>query len=148
MRVVAGSDHAGLSLKKVLVEQLRKAGREVEDLGTFESSSVDYPDYAVAVARQVSEGKADFGLLVCGTGQGMAMVANRIPGVRAAVVSEGFTAAATRQHNDANVLCLGERVVGPGLAAQILDIFLSTPYEGGRHARRVGMIQALDRKDA
>lgn len=147
MRVVAGSDHAGLSLKKTLVEQLRKAGREVEDLGTFENSSVDYPDYAVAVAKQVSEGKADFGLLVCGTGQGMAMVANRIPGIRAAVVSESFTAAATRQHNDANVLCMGERVVGPGLAWQILDIFLSTPYEGGRHARRVGMIQALDRKD-
>jgi ribose 5-phosphate isomerase B len=144
MRIVAGSDHAGLALKTHLVERLRGQGQEVEDLGTFGSASVDYPDFALAVARAVADGRADRGLLVCGTGQGVAMTANRVAGVRAAVVADTFSAKATRAHNDANVLCLGQRVVGPGLAEDIVDLFLATPFEGGRHAGRVEKMMALD----
>jgi ribose 5-phosphate isomerase B len=144
MRLVAGSDHAGLTLKTHLVERLRARGFEIEDLGTHDGSSVDYPDFAVAVANAVAEGRADRGLLVCGTGQGMAMTANRVPGVRAAVVADTFSARATRAHNDANVLCLGQRVLGSGLAEDIVDAFLTTPFEGGRHAGRVGKMMALD----
>jgi ribose 5-phosphate isomerase B len=144
MRFVAGSDHAGLPLKQLLVAHLRAKGIEVEDVGTHEAASTDYPDWAAPVARAVAAGQADFGLLVCGTGQGMAMAANRVPGVRAAVVADTFSARATRAHNDANVLCLGQRVVGPGLAEDILDAFLATPYEGGRHAARVAKLVALE----
>lgn len=144
MRCLAGSDHAGLNLKRQLVERLRSQGVEVVDVGTDTTASCDYPDFAIAVARGVAAGEADFGLLCCGTGQGMAMTANRIPGVRAAVVSDTFTARSTREHNDANVLCLGERVVGPGLAADILDLFRSTAFAGGRHAGRVAKIHTLD----
>jgi ribose 5-phosphate isomerase B len=143
MRIAAGSDHAGLSLREALVARLRAQGHEVEDLGTHGPASVDYPDYAEAVARAVADGAAERGLLVCGTGQGMAMAANRIPGVRAAVVADTFTARATRAHNDANVLCIGQRVVGPGLAEDIVDAFLATPFEGGRHAGRVAKLMAL-----
>lgn len=146
MRVIAGSDHAGLRLKERLVERLRARGIDVEDVGTHSSASTDYPDHAERVAREIAAGKGDFGLLVCGTGQGMAMAANRVPGVRAAVVADTFSARATRQHNDANVLCLGERVVGSGLAEDILDVFLSTGFEGGRHAGRVAKITDLERR--
>ncbi len=144
MRFVAGSDHAGLSLKQLLVAHLRAKGIEVEDVGTHAAASTDYPDWATPVARAVAAGEADFGLLVCGTGQGMAMAANRVPGVRAAVVADTFSARATRAHNDANVLCLGQRVVGTGLAEDILDAFVATPYEGGRHAARVAKLTALE----
>lgn len=144
MRIAAGSDHAGLSLKKGLVEHLRAKGIEVEDVGTHEAASCDYPDFAVRVAEAVRDGRADFGLLVCGSGQGMAMTANRIAGVRAAVVADTFSARSTRQHNDANVLCLGERVVGPGLAQDIVDAFLGASFEGGRHERRVQKMRELD----
>ena len=144
MRFVAGSDHAGLPLKQLLVAHLRAKGIEVEDVGTHEAASTDYPDWAAPVARAVAAGQAEFGLLVCGTGQGMAMAANRVPGVRAAVVADTFSARATRAHNDANVLCLGQRVVGAGLAEDILDAFVRTPYEGGRHAARVAKLSALE----
>ncbi len=143
MKIIAGSDHGGLSLKRVLVERMRGQGHEVVDAGTDSTASCDYPDYAFLVARAVAAGEAEFGLLVCGTGQGMAMAANRVPGVRAAVVSDSFTAHATREHNDANVLCLGERVVGAGLAAELLDTFLSARFEGGRHAGRVAKMGQL-----
>lgn len=145
MRIITGSDHGGLSLKTALVARLRVQGHQVEDIGTHDGASCDYPDFAVLVGRAVSGGGADFGLLVCGTGQGMAMTANRIPGVRAAVVADTFTARATRQHNDANVLCLGERVVGPGLAGDILDAFLGASFEGGRHAGRIAKFTALEK---
>ena len=145
MRIVAGSDHAGLALKRALLDKLRGAGFEVQDLGTYDQLSCDYPDFAELVGRAVGGGMAEFGLLCCGTGQGMAMTANRIPGVRAAVCSDTFSAHATRQHNDANVLCLGERVVGAGLAEDIVLAFLGAAYEGGRHARRVEKMAALDR---
>lgn len=146
MRVIAGSDHAGLALKNTLIAHLQSKGIEVEDLGTHGTASVDYPDYAEAVARKVAA-DGGLGLLVCGSGQGMAMTANRIPGVRAAVVADSFSARATRQHNDANVLCLGERILGPGLATEILDIFIATPYEGGRHQRRVEKMAMLERRN-
>lgn len=145
MRVVTGSDHGGLALKLALVDRLRAQGHQVEDVGSHDAASCDYPDYAVAACASIASGKADFGLLVCGTGQGMAMTANRVPGVRAAVVSDTFTARATRQHNDANVVCLGARVVGPGLAADIVDVFLATAFEGGRHAERIAKFAKLER---
>ncbi len=144
MVVAVGADHAGVALKDALVVYLRARGVEVVDFGTHGPASVDYPDFAVQVARAVAGGRADSGLLVCGTGQGMAMAANKIAGVRAAVVAEPFSAAMTRAHNDANVLCIGARVVGGGVAEAILDAWLTTTFEGGRHARRVGGIVALD----
>lgn len=142
-RLVAGSDHAGLDLKNHLVGWLRLQGHEVEDLGTHDGASCHYPDFAAAVAGAVSEGRAPLGLLVCGTGQGMAMAANRLPRVRAGVVSDTFSAAAIREHNDANVICLGQRVLGPGLAEACLEAFLRAHFQGGRHATRVGMFSEL-----
>ena len=144
MRIVVGSDHAGLVLKDHLAARLRAQGHEVDDLGTNTAASVDYPDLAVAVARAIAGARAECGLLVCGTGQGMAMTANRIPGIRAAVCSETFSARASRAHNDANVLCIGQRVVGAGLAEDIVDAFLGTDFEGGRHAGRLEKMMAND----
>lgn len=141
MRLVVGSDHAGLDLKMALIDRLRVEGHVVEDVGTHTHASCDYPDIAHAVTDKVTRGEADRGLLVCGTGQGMAMAANKTPGIRAAVVSDTFSARMTAMHNDANVLCLGARVVGEGLAGDILDAWLGTPFEGGRHAARVDKIE-------
>ncbi len=140
MKIFVGADHAGLALKQALVEAL--AGREltVEDLGTHDTQSCDYPDFAHDVARRVAAGEGDLGLLVCGSGVGMSIAANRHEGVRAVVCSEPYSAGMARRHNDANVLCLGSRVVGGGLAEQILDAFLSAEFEGGRHAKRVAKI--------
>lgn len=141
MKIAIGSDHAGLSLKLEVVCHLQASGHVVTDQGTDDASSCDYPDFAKAVAHAVGDGAADLGILVCGTGQGMAMTANRVSGIRAAVVSDTFTARGTRAHNNANVLCMGQRVIGAGLALEIVDAFLSTEFEGGRHARRVGKIE-------
>ena len=138
-----GSDHAGLELKEALAHVATGLGWEVRDLGTHSSESTDYPDYAHRVARAVAEGGA-LGLLVCGTGIGMSMAANRHPGVRAAVCGDVFSASMSRRHNDANVLCIGSRVVGPGLAAEILHAFLDAGFEGGRHERRVAKIDVPD----
>lgn len=141
--IVIAADHAGLPLKKELVELLGEAGRTVIDLGTHDAASVDYPDYAHRVAGLVSGPAPEhrFGILVCGSGVGMSMAANRHPGVRAVVCSEPYSAAMARRHNDANVLCLGARVVGPGLAWDIVEAFLVVEFEGGRHERRVGKIE-------
>lgn len=144
MRLAIGSDHAGLELKAELVSHLRTSGHEVTDLGTHDKSSIDYPDYAEKVARAVVDGDSELGFLVCGSGQGMCMAANKIQGVRAAVCSDTFSAHAVREHNNANVLCLGQRVIGPGLAQEIVDAFLQAEFEGGRHARRVGKIMELE----
>ena len=140
MRWVVGADHAGMLLKNHLVALLRSLGDEVEDLGTHTADSVDYPDYAYQVAERVAGSDAR-GLLVCGTGIGMAMAANRVPGVRAAVVTDAFTGKATRAHNDANVMAIGQRVVGAGVAEEALRAFRDTPFEGGRHQKRVEKIQ-------
>jgi ribose 5-phosphate isomerase B len=143
--IVCGSDHAGLRLKQELLKHLAERGYAATDLGTHTTDSCDYPDYAVAVARKVAAGEAELGLLVCGSGIGMAITANKVAGIRAAVVSDTFSAHASREHNDANVLCLGERVVGVGLAKDIVDVFLGAEFQGGRHAGRVDKITALDR---
>ena len=140
-RVAVGADHAGVDLKDALAASLRGRGFEVHDCGTSGHDSVDYPDFAHAVCEDVAAGRSELGLLVCGTGLGMSMAANRHRGVRAALCAEPYSARMTRMHNDANVLCLGARVVGVGLAEEILDVFLATAFEGGRHARRVGKIE-------
>ena len=143
MIISVGSDHAGLHLKLDLVEHLTTLGFAIDDVGTHGPESCDYPDFAIAVARKVASGVAHMGLLVCGTGQGMVMTANKVAGVRAAVVLDTFSARMARLHNNANVLCLGERVVGAGLARDIVDVWLSAEFEGGRHQRRVNKIDAL-----
>lgn len=142
-KVVIGSDHGGIELKGFLVEVLARRGVAVEDVGCHKAESCDYPSFAKAVAQKVlDEGPSGtIGILVCGTGLGMSMTANRIPGIRAAVCTNGYMARMARAHNDANVLCLGERVVGKGLAESILDAFLTTAFEGGRHSRRVQAIE-------
>ncbi len=141
MRVVFGSDHAGYELKRVLMELAKERGWEVEDVGVHGGATADYPDFAHAVASRIGGVSDVRGVLVCGTGIGMAMAANRHTGVRAALCHDAFTAEMARRHNDANVLCLGGRVTGPGVALQILDLFLSTPFEGGRHYPRVAKIE-------
>lgn len=138
--LIVGSDHAGVGLKKELSDVARGLGYEVEDVGTHSTDSTDYPDYAHQVASAISR-DGGLGLLVCGTGLGMSMAANRHPGVRAAVCGDVHSAAMTRRHNDANVLCIGSRIVGPGLAEEILKAFLSSNFEGGRHERRVNKIE-------
>lgn len=140
MKIALGSDHAGLDLKRSLAEHLKKLGHDVVDLGTDGTASVDYPDYAKLVARHVATGESERGLCVCGTGQGMAMTANKVHGVRAGCVSDTFSAKMIMEHNDARVLCLGQRVVGVGLATEIVDAWLGSTFQGGRHAARVEKI--------
>ena len=139
--VFLGSDHAGLELKAMVAAHLAAAGHTVVDLGPSEAKSVDYPDFAKAVCAKVLDTPGAAGILICGTGIGMSMAANRIPGIRAALCCNEYLARMTRLHNDANVLCLGERVIGQGLAASIVDVFMDTAFEGGRHQRRVDMIE-------
>lgn len=140
MKIAIASDHAGLSLKNELVETTRSKGHEPMDFGTYNGDSVDYPDFATRVAKAVANGEADRGVLVCGTGIGMSIVANKYRGVRAALCTTEFEARMSRAHNDANVLCMGERVVGVGLGKAILEVFLAEPFEGGRHQKRVKKI--------
>ncbi|WP_419919744.1 ribose 5-phosphate isomerase B [Candidatus Poriferisocius sp.] len=142
-RIAAGADHAGVRLKDELVNHLRAGGHEVIDCGTHGPDRVDYPDYGEAVARKVAAGEVEMGLCVCGTGIGIAMAANKVPGVRAATVHDVTSARLTRAHNDANVICLGERLIGPELAREALETFLDTAFEEGRHAPRVAKINAL-----
>jgi ribose 5-phosphate isomerase B len=139
--IIVGADHAGIELKRDLSRVAEELGYEVVDLGTHTNECTDYPDYAHQVASAVSRGEG-LGLLVCGTGIGMSMAANRHPGVRAALCGDVFSASMSRKHNDANVLCIGSRVVGAGLAAEILKAFLGASFEGGRHERRVKKIDA------
>ncbi len=142
MRIALGADHGGVHLKDRLAAVLLAAGHDVEDVGTHDTSSCDYPDFAHAVADRVLDGRADRGVLVCGTGQGMAMTVNARPGIRAAVVADTFSAQMASLHNDARVLCLGERVVGQGLAQACLEAWLGASFEGGRHQRRIDKMTA------
>lgn len=144
MRVALGADHGGYRLKEAIKGWLDEMGVEWVDCGTHSADSVDYPDYALEVARRVAGGECDRGILVCGTGIGMCIVANKVPGIRAALCHDVFSARATREHNDSNVLTLGERVVGEGLARAIVETWLSTPFAGGRHARRVEKIKVIE----
>jgi ribose 5-phosphate isomerase B len=140
--IALGSDHAGLVLKRELLAVLQRRGEAVVDLGCDSEQSCDYPDFGHAVAKGVAEGRYRLGVLVCGTGIGMSIAANRHPGVRAALCTEALAARMSREHNDANVLCMGARIVGPGLAAAILEAFLDGRFEGGRHERRVSKLDA------
>jgi ribose 5-phosphate isomerase B len=145
MKWYAGSDHAGLALKRHLVEWLRAQGDDVIDVGTTDEASVDYPEFGAEVGRRVSREEGTRGLLVCGSGIGISISANKIPGVRCALVHDAFTATMARAHNDANVVAMGSRVVGIGVAEHALAAFRGTAFEGGRHQRRVDQLAALDR---
>ncbi|NQW02796.1 MAG: ribose 5-phosphate isomerase B [Acidobacteria bacterium] len=144
MRIALGADHAGVDLKNDLANFLKDTGIAFTDFGTAGSESVDYPDFAVAVARAVASGDYDRGLLVCGSGIGMAMAANKVPGIRAAVATEEESARLSRSHNNANVLALGARLTPSGKARDIVTAFLNTPFEGGRHQRRIDKLTHLD----
>ncbi len=148
MKIAIGCDHGGINLKPVLVEYLEKNGYEYTDFGTFDTSSVDYNDYAEPVCNAVVKGEADFGILICGTGIGMSIVANKIKGIRCGHCSDTFSAKMTREHNDANVLAFGERVVGAGLMLEIVEAFLTTKFSNGaRHVNRVNKIKALEERN-
>lgn len=148
MKVAIGCDHGGINLKPVLVDYLNKKGIEFKDFGTFGTESVDYNDYALPVAESVANGEYDLGILICGTGIGMSIMANKVKGVRCGHCHDVFSAKMTRLHNNANVLALGERVVGPGLMLEIVDAFLSTDFSyDERHMRRVEKIKALEEKN-
>jgi ribose 5-phosphate isomerase B len=139
LKVAIGCDHGGIDLKKDIIAVLRELGHEVEDQGCNSSDSVDYPSFARAVSTLVQDGECERGILICGTGIGMSMAANRIPGIRAALCHEMFSARMSREHNDANILCLGARVTGPGLAQEIVRTWMTSDFSGGRHQRRVDM---------
>lgn len=145
--IAIACDHAALQLKNQVVAHLKEKGYEVTDFGISREGAVDYPDYALPVAEAVASGRADKGILICGTGIGMSIAANKVKGIRCALCSDTFSARATREHNDANVLAFGERVVGPGLALDIVDTFLATPFSGAsRHVNRVTKITAIENK--
>jgi len=144
VKIILASDHAGLELRQELVAGLRERGVAFDDVGPTSRDSVDYPDFATKVARAVAAGQYTLGVLVCGTGIGMSIVANKYRGVRAALCTTEFEARMARAHNDANVLCLGQRVVGAGVGRAILETFLATPFEGGRHEKRVQKIREAE----
>ena len=141
--IAAGCDHGGFSLKTVLIEQLTESGHEVLDLGTHSNERVDYPDFAEAVAKSVASGEAEFGLLVCGSGIGVCMVANKISGIRAATIHDVTSAHLSREHNDANIICMGERLIGPEVAKEALEVFLASEFQEGRHLNRVKKIDKI-----
>ena len=142
--IAIGSDHGGYLLKEEIKKHLKEKGYEFKDFGTDSTASCDYPVYAKKVCRAVQSGECEKGILICGTGIGMSMCANKCKGIRAAVCGDHFSAEFTRKHNNANVLCLGARVIGAGVAMQLVDIFLTTEYEGGRHEKRVEMMMQLE----
>jgi ribose 5-phosphate isomerase B len=144
MRLAVGSDHAGLEHKTLIVEHLRAVGHDVTDLGTNDATSVDYPDFGAAVGRAVVAGQAELGVAVCGSGIGIAIAANKVPGVRAATVHDVTSARLSREHNDANVVCLGQRFTGPQVALDAVDAFVATAFAEGRHRPRVDKITALE----
>jgi ribose 5-phosphate isomerase B len=141
LKVAVGCDHAGFMLKKDVLEVLNELGHEIVDCGTWSDKSVDYPDYGQAVAEQVVKGQVEFGIILCGTGIGISIAANKVPGIRAALCHDTFSARMSRAHNDANVLAMGSRVIGSGLAREIIHAFLATKFEGGRHALRVAKLE-------
>lgn len=148
MKIAIGCDHGGFNLKPVLIDYLNKKGIEFKDFGTFTAESCDYNDYAAPVANAVANGEFDRGILICGTGIGMSIAANKVKGIRCAHCHDVFSAKATRQHNDANILAMGERVIGAGLMLEIVDAFLNTEFSNDeRHVRRVGKIKALEEKN-
>lgn len=147
MRVAIGCDHGGIELKEAVVATLQELHLEIEDMGTHDRNSCDYPDFADKVARAVAAGRCQQGVLICGTGIGMSMAANKVRGIRAALCNEVFSARMARAHNDANVLCMGARVVGAGVAQEIVRAYFTGSFEGGRHARRVEKIATLGQSE-
>lgn len=141
MKISMASDHAGVEMKAIIKEYIESLGHQVEDMGPFSHTSVDYPDYAKLVCQNVNAKKADLGICVCGTGIGMSIACNKIKGIRAALCSDTVSAKFTRLHNDANVLCMGARIIGIELAKAIVDEFLSTNFEGGRHQQRINKLE-------
>lgn len=146
MKIAIGSDHGGFELKGEIHKYLSENGYEVKDFGTYSTDSCDYPDYGVKVAEAVAAKECEFGILICGTGIGISIAANKVPGIRAALCSDTFSAHATREHNDANILAMGARVVGPGLALDIVKTFLSAKFEGDRHINRINKISEIEKK--
>ena len=147
MRISVGTDHRGFAIRSKVIELLKQLGHEVEDVGTFTPDAVDYPDIASLVAPKVSRGEIDRGILVCGTGLGMCIAANKFPGVRAAPCHDDLTAEMSRRHNDTNILCLSADLLGERLIDRMIELWLSTPFEGGRHARRVAKIGELEQEN-
>ncbi len=146
MKIAIGCDHGGVELKKTVIEHLQEKGMEVKDFGTYTEESCDYPEYGQKVAEEVVAKNYDFGIVICGTGIGISISANKVPGARAALCHDTFSAHATREHNNANILALGARVTGPGLALDIVDTFLGATFEGGRHERRIDKISEIEKK--
>ncbi|RQD76745.1 MAG: ribose 5-phosphate isomerase B [Candidatus Syntrophonatronum acetioxidans] len=146
MKIVLTSDHGGYALKERIKEFLEEEGIAYEDLGTFDTGSVDYPDFALKAAEGIKSGRFQRGIIVCGTGLGVSMAANKVPGIRAALCGDCFSARAAREHNDANILTLGERVTGPGLALEIVKVFLRSSFQGGRHQRRIDKIEEIEKR--
>ena len=145
MQIGIACDHGGFGLKEELKTFLRAISADPVDFGTFDEASVDYPDFGIQVAERVARGEIERGILICGTGIGMSIVANKFPGVRAALANELYSARCSREHNDANILVLGGRIIGPGLAKEIVKVWLETPFSGGRHERRLEKIATLEK---
>lgn len=149
MKIAIGADHGGYRLKEIVVPYIQSLGHEIEDVGCTCEQSVDYPDYALPVCEQVVQGKVDRGILICGTGIGMSIAANKVAGIRCALVHDMFSAQATRDHNDTNVLAMGERVIGPGVAQEIIRIWLETPFSNGeRHVGRLNKVKRIEEQNA
>src|SRR5512139_704829 len=146
MQIGLACDHGGFELKEELKAFLKSTGVEPIDMGSFNEESVDYPDYGVLVAEKVSKGELERGILICGTGIGMSIVANKFPGVRAALANDLYSARCSREHNDANVLVIGGRIIGRGMAQEIVKVWLNTPFAGGRHQRRIDKIKTLEKQ--
>lgn len=147
MKIAIANDHAGTEYKKAIQANLEESGHTVENFGTDETTSVDYPDYAEKVADAVTKVGFELGILICGTGVGMSIAANKVNGVRASLCGDCFSAEMTRRHNDSNILCLGARVLGIDLALRIVDTYVNTSFDGGRHARRIAKITAMEEKN-
>ena len=148
MKIAVGCDHGGLEHKNAIAEHLKSEGFEVEDFGIYENKSVDYPEIALKVTNSIKNGENELGILVCGTGIGMSLAANKVNGIRAPACSEHFSAKYTRLHNNSNILCLGGRVIGIGTALELCDIFVNTEFEGGRHQRRIDMITEIEKSNS
>ncbi|MBZ4687919.1 MAG: ribose-5-phosphate isomerase [Clostridiales bacterium] len=146
MKLALGSDHGGFNLKEKIKEYLDEKGITYEDMGTYNSESADYPDFAKKVAEAVAKGEYERGILICGTGIGIGIAANKVPGIRAALCHDTFSARYAREHNNANILTMGERVIGPGLAIEIVDTWLKAEFSGGRHERRVNKITEIEKE--
>lgn len=146
MKIAIGCDHGGYTLKNQVMDHLKSKGIEYKDFGTYSTDSCDYPDYSIKVAEAVRDNEYDLGILICGTGIGISIAANKVPGIRAALCHDTFSAHATREHNNANILAMGERVIGVGLALEIVDTFLNAKFEGDRHMRRIDKISEIEKK--